>query len=105
MVVLQEELSVGESAVLKFIDYDGNIAQRSLDESSIHLSEVRPMNRTHTCSHHTCLAELKSKSLRQFYSTDIFVLFLVLFFSVLPVRPGNWWSLQRQRTLKRLSVT
>lgn len=43
--------------------------------------------------------------LRQFYSTDIFVLFLVLFFSALPVRPGNWWSLQRQRTLKRLSVT
>ena len=46
VVVLQGELTVCESPVVKLINYDGNITQRKLGESSVQLNEVSEFNHT-----------------------------------------------------------
>lgn len=43
--VLQGEPTLCEIAVVKMIDYDGNLIQRKLGESSAKLNVVRPINR------------------------------------------------------------
>lgn len=43
VVVQQEELTVCQSPVVKLIGYDGNIMQKKLGESSVHLSGVRQL--------------------------------------------------------------
>lgn len=42
--VLQGEPTLCESAVVKVIDYDGNLIQRKLGESSAKPNVVRPIN-------------------------------------------------------------
>lgn len=46
VIVLQGELTVCESTAVKLIGYDGNITQRKLGESSVHLNGVRGLNYT-----------------------------------------------------------
>lgn len=41
VVVHQVELAVREKPVVRLIGYDGNITERVLEESSVHLCQVR----------------------------------------------------------------
>lgn len=58
IVVLQGEPTVCETPVVKLISYDGNISQRRLGESSVHLNEVRQLNHTFSLAFISLCTEL-----------------------------------------------